>query len=1039
MTDRLAPLLSAEVSPDSGRCRRFLVVGVFIVLVTLALVVPPAAVRPAPAGEEWPWEVQPGKDSELLPLVGELTFRDEDSEPLGSVPEVIGVDPELSLAVFASRSELRLVDTGTLEPLDVIELPDGYVVGGVRKAVLDQHNHRVFLPASAEGPAPGEEEGFDCGMEPQIVVATYCNEAPESVPAVVTVSLTGNHPPVGTRLSIEQDPTEEGLETEIVQQLAYHAPTDNVYVLTESGRTGADEATGNRFTTVHEFPAVDLIHGGTSDAAVASWSYRLETCAAASNPFKGGFLARGTTGDFLYLPCEGGVTGMHGAVRVDLVAGDEPSDTSRFEERFSPIAADLSNGYARGDAAHDLIYFVGAAAGAQRLFTFDAHHEAWTGATALTASSNFHLPGTNPQSGRIYVPGVESGMVRVTEGDHIAVPNGVDRDLGIVRLKQGTRLVGFDPGTRRLFIKQPYMCLERDDDGSCTTPEPDETVPHFRVFEDRTPDAPSPEQVDYDQNTEDVAAGDAFTSAGANADAFGARHLWVGGVESASGRHAALRNESIRREVRAYSPLGPSSRDIIRAQVRETTLSRVTATPSVVAAATGLTLGDQSRSDLKKNTDRSWPDEFPEDLRGQEAYCDDFGGDPTEDAKPGAAVSCNSLEPVGRAGALYTATDEQAPVQVGYTETSVEVREDDELGAVAMATAVVRDVDIFEQISIGEIRTEATAVANGRPGTAVTELVREYRQVRVGDGFACGWGADDPCDAWEIASAVNAIAQPRVIARVPAQDTTLNTDASDEPDDRPGKARVSNGTPGGARATVTLDPYDAQSNLTVNQDQRTELPALQIVYYDDHDETSRHIFQFAAVNLDVFYYISSTPKFDPPDWADGGGGDDGLDDGGSGGSDGGLSDDLGGVAARTVTPPPVVALGEEPASPAEEPEVDSGNPAPPTGDADGSEFETDTGSSAPQQGQAPGLGTADGPTVSTGEDVPPPQIAPDESSGEQAVAAQGGQGASSGPGGLMLTRQRMGETVPLAVLWVLTTLPFYLAVRRRRLLASSTR
>lgn len=1089
MRDTLTPLLSADESGSTGRLRRALFAGTFAALVVLALVVPPAAVGDGAAADDWPWDVQPGEDSDLFPLVGELTFHDDEGEEI--TPALVGIDPGAHLAVFyhsKGANQLRLVDTRTLEHLDVIELPASF---GLGSSVIDTENHRLFAPLAigVSGPAPGEEElpeehrycdepdsDTDLTLKNKGKAVTYglCDDvlrAPR--PAIMTVSLTGEHPPVVTPIELDLPPEASALKTDVATKLAYHGPTDNVYAVTESKGGGSAEASANieNYTTLHEIRAADLV-ASDADGAEAVWSYPLDDCDYVGNK-QGGFVARSLRDDFVYLPCEarsvGGEakTGMHGALRVDLNAGSDPSDTSQFETRFHPFAADLSNGATVGDPVNDLLLLVQGSSGFKRLFTFDANREAWTGASAVTEAGNAAMPVTNRATGRIYQWNVGGGSVwwhgnfvpfMVTEGDRVEVPNGDTYDLGLWR---AGLTGGFDPSTRRLFLPNTQMCLRWADEGGCA--EPEEDFPHVRVFEDRLPEAPPPEPADYDQNTEDVTDGPVYTQSGAIGTAFGARYLWAGGLQSSTGRTGTLRNEGGSRGDLRQAPVGPANRDVLRAHVREASLSRVTGTPNVVASASGLTLGEQTGSDLKGNTavrcattrvagdclpndwqneepkeverelyrsfnGRDWPDDFPEEMRGHEAYCDDFGGEPNGDATSGAAVSCDTVEPVGQAGALYTATDEQAPVQVGYAETSVEVREDEESGAVATATAVARDVDLFGQISIGEIRTVATAVAHGRPGTAATELVREYRQVRVGDGFACGWGDDDPCDVWEVVREINAVMQPRVVASVPGQDTTLNPDASDEPDDQPGEARVSNATPGGARAIVTLNPYDARSNETVNQDQRTELPGLQIVYYDDHEEASRHIFQFAAVNLDTFFYISSAPTFDPPDWANGGGG---FGDGS--GSGGGLPGGLGGVSVRGVTPPPVVALGEGPVAPAEE--LGSSEPVAPT--ADVGEFEVDGGTSGLEQGRAPSLGTAEGPALDAGQGGPVPEVASDASGGQP--VAQGGQAGSSGPGGLMLTRQRMGETVPLAVLWVLAALPFYLAVRRRRLLTSSAR
>jgi hypothetical protein len=265
--------------------------------------------------------------------------------------------------------------------------------------------------------------------------------------------------------------------------------------------------------------------------------------------------------------------------------------------------------------------------------------------------------------------------------------------------------------------------------------------------------------------------------------------------------------------------------------------------------------------------------------------------------------------------------------------------------------------------------------------------------------FTCGFG-EEPCDLYQVAEAINAQFQPRIQATVPPIDTAYDEDS----DSRSPDSEISNGTDGGAKATVQIDPYQFQSNKVVNTIRQFEVPALVITAYDDHKVPSRHILQLGAVALDANYTISEPPPgYTPP--PSGGGGNNGS---GSGG--GGLLNNL---------PDPFNLLPDESA----------GNNAGPV---------ATQGPSNPSTG---GAGPLTVPSVPAGPvavgpdtDVPEPQVAEPEGTGDPVASHE-----VPARQGLLLAQQKLGEVAPLAALWLLMAFPIHLVVRRRSLIMSVPR
>lgn len=1039
------------------------------VLLAVAVLVVPMRVGPLAAettGEETASPI-PGPDSDLFPQVGDVEVRNADGTRPSSV-EVVGIDPPLGRLIMSSSDDsVMLIDTVTLEQTDTIDVD---VRPMVKRSVVDTSNHRLITVADNAEVAP----------QPQ-----------GSVPDLTTLDLNSGreetHP-----LVIDTAPESPPLDIYPVGAPAYHPPTDNLYLLTRSvpglGGVVAAEFVGNPWVTLHEIDMAAFRDAEAGQPVTPEWSVRVDPCVGVSTAEgKTTTLARSLQHDFVYFACQSEFTAtltaglrLQGAVRVDLPRDGPPSAS---DVEFTPFGGDLAQGFAGVAPERDVMFFATSSAGNQKLFVFDVAHLAWTGAVKLF---NVNTPGaaTNSQTGRVYQFDDDGTPLIVLESSHRQVGSGDRYDIGLEGINPN-RAPLVDPATRRIFIEGGFLCLEEDENGDCISKETGSKVAPVRVFEDRTAPEPPPVPADPDDRTEDVDDEEASFIMSGNAQAFGARYTFVRGT---GGTRAAKPSSALEQFVEPTvegAPAGANTRDLFVGQSIGANLSASSfGSPQVGASAAGLVPGDQTVLDLRANsnvqctvsnlatrangplaaiqnaddgensvgvpdpgcfddppdeeTDRrtdglSWPNEFPEQMRGHVSLCRVFSGEPEHGSKPGSAVKCDPSTPLAEAASVFDA-NEASPFSIGHAESVASVTKDDERGTVATAEAITQAVNVLGVIRIGEIRTTAEAIARGRTGSATTTLQREAHQVAVGPpgeepAFTCGFG-QDPCDLYQVAEAINDRFQPRIRAFVPPQSAIYDVDSDSQSLD----GEISNGTDGGAKASVEIDPYQRQSNKIMNMIDQAEVPALTIIAYDDHKEPSRHVLQLGAVALDANYTVSSRPSFDfPSPGFDGGDGGfpSGTDDG-----DGGL--DLPVQQQRAVQVPPFEPLTDVASQTGPGQSVPDPLAAGQQADGGAGEVTVPGGPSGPvSSGTAPSLSTGNAPT--DGGNAPAPEVAAPADDGDGGQGPQATADQQQAPGGLTLTQQRISETVPMAALWLLVALPIYLAVRRRGLITTIRR
>lgn len=294
---------------------------------------------------------------------------------------------------------------------------------------------------------------------------------------------------------------------------------------------------------------------------------------------------------------------------------------------------------------------------------------------------------------------------------------------------------------------------------------------------------------------------------------------------------------------------------------------------------------------------------IPKDLRAQQLDLDRLT----------ASVACSQENAYVSARAQIQATEQTPAFEVDVPElgtisiaevsSDVHLYLDPERGLVSRAIATARGIQIGDHITIEAAETVAEAWAAGRPGTASTKFERRICGVRVKDeapdqhvyqpsvdqdDLLAGniENAIDPEGGGEQRKNVNqqvcgdpdqpALGTLKTYTGVNDQQPLIDVInralgsrgiASAPPPD----AALRQGTPGGYLASLQKDRLEEISSRSVNNDASTQVPALQIVIFND-DSTKgrgRQIYQFAGVDASVTYgiYLLNPDEFfdDLPD------------------------------------------------------------------------------------------------------------------------------------------------------------------------------
>ncbi len=679
-------------------------------------------------------------------------------------------------------------------------------------------------------------------------------------------------PRAATVLQSEQTPPNVA-EGDVVSGLAVDKTRDRLYVLTSSGQTFDHSPAGKdaKGIAVHAYRAASL--SGTSRPL---WTYRVPSCGIPLQQRKGtSYIDAAEDGSFVYLGCRN-ATGFSVPPGVARIHVDEPNSVDPLADvttEFFPFAGNILNsGFAIGDPAGDRIAIGVSANFGQRTYVFDARHGAWIG-SMLLGFGNVGGGGVDPATGRMYVLDQNDNAVRfmdnaglpVVVSEPIPIGHWLDTDLTV------------DPVTRSVF-----------EPGNFSEPS---GVVHVKVYEDRTqpfiPAAPR----DPDEETHDLPEDEAVQVSHSGAgSAYGARAMWVRGVEGVpfvSDANANLPGPTERFKVEG------GDRGLFLGRVAGAQLTGETDRGEATASAAAIAVDEATEADLKgkygqvtgplgvgddgaEQCDDSQPSQeclSYDSARSragplQESACKDFGNehDPRNASRPGSEADCRRLDTViasASASLEPAATPDSVSVGIAESDARAEVTKLADGGIKTVSRSTARGIAVTVPgsgaLSIGEISTEATSQAAGRPGSAASALDTVAKNVRLTNAtgdvlFSCGvpgvnevnQDGGEQCDVADVVLAINRWLAPRVIARGP----------------RPEMDPLTRHSPGGAQAMITKDRFALWSDATVNGDAGSEVTGLDLTIYNDNSDASRVILQLAGAYAEAQYQIGE-PK--PPE------------------------------------------------------------------------------------------------------------------------------------------------------------------------------
>lgn len=635
-----------------------------------------------------------------------------------------------------------------------------------------------------------------------------------------------------------------------------YAPQDDRFYLVGDLSLNGSLVRGvyDAFGVIPQGPPTVVVALDAASGDVA-WVRQLTQCPQVMSNFgQGGFLARSSLRDALYIFCYSGGASANltvaypaatGLVRLGMSSKGTQNDALNYPVEFFPVSGSYRgdaglSGQVALDPLSDRLFVQSLSKTTPGAWVFDGIISAWIGLIGAPDFSGV-FQAINMRSGHYYLSSDEAlrnpsakRYLLVSNARMTPPPQGDVFDIEIA----GD--ITPDPLTKRLFA-----------------PLKDKSGVYFYVLEDGTPDPEVPQPVDYDDLTTDVAEGAGTQAAySASLSGFGARAFVVGGV---GGARAMVNTDNLSE---LYSNALDAYRDSVGRSV-----------PAVTPGDRGLFLGRVASVDLQNSGSSASaqgvaPDELTADdvtnsnnLVGSEAppladrivwpwpaaACLDGTGEKRSETQPGpngeGKVECD-LAKNSTTASSYVQTGTFGPLIVGYASFSSSVTRDAANGAVGSGTAFARGIELFLDgvggLHIGRVTATAKTIAHGRPGTAHVTYERSIQDVRITDAagkesFSCAAS----CDMDSVAQAVNGNFGLKVRMDVPNPDIVATTR--------------------GAFARVQKTYRDYIGGQAQNNDSLFDLPALQLTINNDSASKSRLLVQVAALHASSIYGISLQP------------------------------------------------------------------------------------------------------------------------------------------------------------------------------------
>lgn len=590
--------------------------------------------------------------------------------------------------------------------------------------------------------------------------------------------------------------------------ISYHPLSDRIYILTSV--KNLDAAGRSLFFLEERTSRGDEV-----------WTYRLAPCYGALDQQYPPTLARSIINPSnIYLNCYNSAGVQSQIVRVRLQR--DGTVIQGGEDVYPAMPPSLSTMF---DPGTDRMFFLTTNSGAGRgVWVFDGVRSTFLGVIASGDTGNGALDysmGLDPVTGRLYLH-TPVGLL-VSDGRRLPLGGGL---LFRQYAQFGVGTIVVDPVNRRVFLpdsltlnrnRRPSRYIIVKDELAAFSPQP----------------AGDPDSLTSDVEEKPEATRVNISAAGRS---FAARTLSTGGLQrgawnialgSVAPEEFELGRDGIRRV-----PLDDRNRDIYGARVGSVSLTNDTADAEArVGQADEGTLKDFDQGDI------AWPFDL--------AKCQDDGTTPSDGSANGgmASASCDVAAHAAIASASAPGFPGVDPnlISARTLFALVSVVKDSTVGLVSRSTAGVYGLTLLGgKVKIGQLVSEATAKAKGRPGTANASFTRTIAQLEIDGTKKC-----DVCDIKSAEEMIN-----RALAGVA-------TISFPEPDG----AYYPNGSKGGFQSVVEKDRFDFYSDRALNDDDSKEVAGAVMNFpYDARAGRSRQTVQLAAVQAEAHYGIYLIPE-----------------------------------------------------------------------------------------------------------------------------------------------------------------------------------
>ena len=563
----------------------------------------------------------------------------------------------------------------------------------------------------------------------------------------------------------------------------------------------------------------------------------------------------------------------------------------RLDANGQPATQDAVVGPATGwgfiaDAPSERILLRVGRAASEQWWVFDGRRMAFVAVIGVSDQRGLDsAAGLDPDTGRFYMMTadhqgsdglVEQGALTVADIRRTSIPRQPFPDLAaaVPLVNSGSSSVGLlavdsaAPGRPTQVLFRPNVA------------NPDGTIspgPSVDSYRDTIPVSTDPAPDRYLDRTVDIDEKDGVTSASytGTASGFGARAIFVGGLEAVPRNPQFDFSDAFRDQAGGFGPCGPPDREIVlgstgpaeltengsEAQASAKQLDPFTkASISDPALACGVTPPpeeDEEEAEEEPEEQEEQPTLSDELAMTPEARCTAAGESQTtpDPRLPGFVSEVDCDEERTTAAAYARPAPADAPVNVAQAYSMVEMRRDPKRGIVVVVTSVARGIHIEGGVSIDSVVARAESWANGRvrPDDAEVSADCATNRARTAGtcfdvslfgvtmpGYSCGSGSAPCGDERRAVQEMNQRLAPNFRAAFRSPDDVLRV-----------------GSDNGYQAGIQRPFPEREPDKILNNDFLEEIvPSFEVIRASDGNAgRGRQIYQFGGVAATSSYGI----------------------------------------------------------------------------------------------------------------------------------------------------------------------------------------